>query len=493
MDHSATFARLFSRLVSLLIHDAHNVDQQKVTLRAAVAVGKQGPVRLTVREGELMADDEPMPTVLPGVSDVAARMAACGLREIIFEASPRAAAVLDRARELAGGRMNGSGVAEPVAALAPLTEFAVPEAARNDQERGPEREAGVPGLVSEDISAMFFQFSAIGAAKDSPETLVARLETVENPSEAIRLLDGAVTQAETAAREGKPAVVADLMYGVVRCERSAADEDVKRAYVLALRRMSRQLTLRPVAALMSRDPERRAHVVEVLARTGQDGAEALIDQMTQAQTTEDRQAMFDVLMQLDAAVPALINMLGDARWFVARNAADLLAEMKPVAAESSLVGLLHHPEGRVRRSATNALMQLGTESARQAVRAAVRDPEPEVRMQAAFAIAAHRDPETAATLITAIDKEADTDVQLAMLLALGRVGTLEAVQRLIRAAEPEHGLFKKKATAVRVAAVQALASVNSAAARDALKALASDRDKDVRDTVARLAQQNQRP
>jgi len=83
-------------------------------------------------------------------------------------------------------------------------------------------------------------------------------------------------------------------------------------------------------------------------------------------------------------------------------------------------------------------------------------------------------------------------VQLAMLLALGRVGTTDAVERLIKAAEPERGFFKKKATAFRVAAVQALAEVRSPAAQAALKSLASDKEKEVRDTVARLAKKDKR-
>src|SRR5258708_7462129 len=36
MDYSTTFARHFSRLVSLLIHDVGNTDEQKMALRALV-------------------------------------------------------------------------------------------------------------------------------------------------------------------------------------------------------------------------------------------------------------------------------------------------------------------------------------------------------------------------------------------------------------------------------------------------------------------------
>ena len=515
MEYSATFARLFSRLVSLLVYDAENVDEQKMALRAVVAVAKQGPMRMAVRDGMLYADDELMPGVLPGVREVADRMTTGGLREILFDNECAAADVLGVARLLGGPPRDRADLVSAFDALATKTIRAMPappvagareapaasvvaEAPRPEPEpppvveAAPEEAPGVPGLVAQDSSAMFYQFSSIGTVKDSPEALLARLQATTNSAETVRLLDDVVTLAETAAREGKAEAVGTLLYGVVTRESEVADGEVKRTYVMALRRMSKPLLLRVVATLLPRVPDRTEDFVAVLVRMGQDGAEALIDQLTQAQTADDRQVMFDVLQRLDAAVPVLVHMLGDARWFVARNAADLLAEMKAVGAESALVAQLHHADDRVRRSATNALMQLGTESARQAVRLAVRDAAPQVRMQAAFAIAAHRDPQTATTLITAIDAEQDSDVQLAMLLALGRVGTAEAVERLVRAAEPERGFFKKKSTAFRVAAVQALAEAKSPGAQAALKALASDKEKEVRDTVARLSQSGRR-
>ena len=90
MEHSATFARLFARLVSLLIHEGENVDEQKMALRAVVAIGKQGAVRLRANGGTLYADGEPMAEVLPGVREVAARMNAGQLSEIEFERQPAA-------------------------------------------------------------------------------------------------------------------------------------------------------------------------------------------------------------------------------------------------------------------------------------------------------------------------------------------------------------------------------------------------------------------
>ena len=71
-------------------------------------------------------------------------------------------------------------------------------------------------------------------------------------------------------------------------------------------------------------------------------------------------------------VPTLIHMLGDARWFVARNAAELLGEMQAREAEPQLTELLRHSDDRVRRAATSALMRLGTSRAMQAIQDALQ-------------------------------------------------------------------------------------------------------------------------
>lgn len=509
MELSATFVRLFARLVWLLVHDEANVNEQKMSLRGVVSVGKQGAVRLRVADDALYADDELVLPVLSGVPELTARMRAGGVRELEFAKRPAAGEVLALARALAAvdperpapdelhrriaeiGAKTGRVVradAAPAETPAAAEEPSPPPAPAAEAQVAP----AVAGLVSQDTGGMFYQFSSIGTVKDSPDALLRRLAESGSPAETIRLLDDAVALADTAARQGKPLAVLDLLRGMIAHEASAADPDVKRAYVMALRRSSKPLLLRAVAAQLTQAPERRDDVMAVLVRMGQDGAEAVIDQLTQAQTNDDRAVLFDVLARLEGSVPALVAMLGDARWFVARNAADLLGELKAVSAEGALVRLLRHSDERVRRAATNALMQLGSETAREAVREAVRDRSPQVRMQAAFAIAANGDPKTATTLITAIDVEEDTDVQLAMLLALGRVGTASAVERLIRAAEPERGFFKKKSTAFRVAAVQALAEVKSPLSEAVLKTLASDREKEVRDTVARLTQKGRR-
>jgi len=188
----------------------------------------------------------------------------------------------------------------------------------------------------------------------------------------------------------------------------------------------------------------------------------------------------------ERANPIVVNLLG---FLVeqgrAREIDRVVGEMSAVAAEGALIDLLRHSDDRVRRSATNALLKLGTPNALKTVYEAVGDASPEVRMQAAAAISTKRDGRTSLTLIRAIEDEADADVQIAMIAALGRVATAEAVQKLLKLAEPDSRLFRKKPTNIRVAAVQALGEAKTPAAIQALKDLSADKEREVRDTASR--------
>ena len=74
-------------------------------------------------------------------------------------------------------------------------------------------------------------------------------------------------------------------------------------------------------------------------------------------------------------------------------------------------------------------------------------------------------------------------MQHACLAALGKIASGDSIRFLTKAAQPATGLFKKKATAYRVAAVRALGEARTPAARGALQNLLHDKEKDVREAV----------
>jgi HEAT repeat protein len=307
--------------------------------------------------------------------------------------------------------------------------------------------------------------------------------TVRN---AARLLDELAIAAEGRAEEHRWEVVAQVFHEFVRGE-VAADHnaELRRAYTLALRRISKPTIIRGVAGLLPRRPELRDGLQEVLLRLGADGAEALIDLLTTADVLTDRRAYLAALAKCRDAVPTLIHLLGDGRWYVVRNAADLLGEMRATEAETALVEVATHREERVRRSVATALARLGSPRAIQAAQQMLSDPVPEVRVHAVQGLGATKWPRVVSVLSRALDSEHDGEVQAVILAALGRQASDEAVARLVRAAEPEGRLFKRKPTALRVSAVQALAEANTPAALAALRKFTEDKERDVRHAAAR--------
>jgi HEAT repeat protein len=85
------------------------------------------------------------------------------------------------------------------------------------------------------------------------------------------------------------------------------------------------------------------------------------------------------------------------------------------------------------------------------------------------------------SLIRALDREDDSRVQMAMLAALGQLGTPQAIEKLVEIARTDKGLLvKKRPTPLRVAAVHALGQVNASGSLAALQSLLRDKEKAIR-------------
>jgi len=543
MDHSVTFACHYARLLWLVLHEPANVDEQKASLRALVTVSKDGAVSMTASGDSLSANASAVPGALSGVRDLARQMGSHGLAEMEFDAGAAAAGILGSARLLAGEAVVGDGgaaalsrlqalgaagvrfvarapaqtVAAPAPAAAPVA-LPVPAAvvaAPASAPLAPAAPLGEPstlpdfGLEGVDVldeqamqaklrptpranvaipassesrtegGGMFEQFAASRTPTTSHTELLAQLDQATGVNVLTRVLDDLVAIAEAAARDVRPALVCEILCRVTQREPQIHEFESKRAFVMAQRRLAKPQLLRALTQELPHAGAQRDAFIAVLVRAGEDGADALIEQIAAMSGQNERRVYFDALLQLQAGIPTLIHMLGDARWFVARNAAELLGEMQAREAEPQLTELLRHPDDRVRRAATSGLMRLGTTRAMNAIQEALKDGAPAMRMQAAAALVARKDVKTAATLVRALEEEKDDEVQAAFLLALGKLATPDAVQRLLKAVEAERGLFKKKSTAFRVAAVQGLGEARTPEAIEALKGLASDKDDDV--------------
>jgi HEAT repeat protein len=512
MDYSVTFARHFARLVWLLTHEPANVDEQKAVLRALVTVAREGFVTLGARLGQLTANGSALPLALSGVTEVVDRLTAHGARTVDVDRGATAADIIRAARQLAAGsadlspvsgatvRFGGGAVAddareEPLvdagrAAMLPEFDFGemiedpIAAALERPTPARP-RPAQPPPPTSRRAASggLFGQFSAEQSSSATDAELLARFDAETSPDDIIGLLGELAARAETAMSAGRTAMAAEIFHRIVHREHDARESDVKRAFVLTVKRLTKPALLQAVVTDLTGSAEANARARQVLARTGEDGADAVIERLAAEDGRKARLVFFDVLVQLQAGVPTLLHMLGDARWYVARNAAALLGEMQARDAEKPLAALLHHDDERVRHAAIVALIRLGTSRSMPMIQEALRDPAPQIRMQAAAALVGRKESNITGLLLRALDDERDDEVTASFLLALGRLGTPEAVARLIATAEPDKGIFRRKPVALRVAAVQALAETAGGDALAALTTLQGDKDEDVRATA----------
>ncbi|MDQ2665290.1 MAG: HEAT repeat domain-containing protein [Gemmatimonadota bacterium] len=520
MDHTVVLARQFAQLTWLLLHEPANTEEQKSALRALHNTAKLGAVSLAVHGADLEANGEPVPRVLTGVEDLLTQLSQHGLAMLTVDAQAKPGDLLSAARILASMPVidDGGAAAESqrIAAGAMTVRFvARPRFVREraHRETTSTEVRGVEGMefgevfddplavakarstprATQAISApadsrggggLFEQFAASRAPTESYDVVLSRVETTNDSGVIARSLEDLVVLTEAAAREGKPAVVAEIMFRLGRREPQLEHFEAKRAFVMVLWRLARPELLHLVATQLTHDDAKRDDNVAVLVRAGENGAVALIERLSSTTHLDDRRIYVKALGRMDSCVAALLRMLSDTRWIAVRNAAELLGELQVAEAEQPLSALLQDGDERIRKSATATLMKLGTPRALELIQRALADPAPQARIHAVAALAARKDVRASVPqLLRALEVEKDEEVQSAFFMALGRVGTPDAVQRLAVAAAPRKGIFDRKTTGHRVAAVSALGEARAAEALSMLRSLMQDKDMDVRNAA----------
>ena len=504
MDFAVTFARHFARLIWLIRSQPGLVDDQKGALRAVVTVLKEGAVTLRPDEGRLLANGTPLPDILTGVKDVAGILSGAVTYSLTFEQAAPPADILGVARLIA--TESPDPLVQRMAQLAPRTvkmasveEGAIPGRARATATLTTELIAEIEADKARAEAAAAEAVAPVEAAPKGAtgdptlDALLTRLAATVDTNAATALLEELASRIDIRAREGNLPVVVRGISALLDLEASIVDQDMRRNYLVTTRRLFSPQILRVVMPLLQREADIRAILLRLLERAAEDGAAIVFEEIQRAGTLGERAELVKLMRELPSAIPVLVKMLTDPRWFTVRMSAELLGELGTPEAERAIADVLRHSDERVRRTATAAISRFDTPFAVDALYRALTDISAHVRLQAVHGLAARRaNPKAASVVVSAIDDEPEIEVQLAEIAALGKFATSDAVAKLTRAAEPDGRLFRRKNPAYRVAAVQALAEARTPAALSTLQTLLNDREKDVRDAVVRMMTQAQR-
>lgn len=545
MIYSQRFVQHFDRLVRLLADAPMEIAEQKEALRELRGHVADGEVTIIATEGGVSVNGRAADAELVEPGTIGARMLAHGVQRLFVARDAAAADLLTTARALASlpgdpemmplsllelrtvrvssslepprpslpelspgalspffddasfGLLPASGGYEPVPENLPAGSALGEEGMANDAAAaaaaaasGVGRPTPVLGAQIVGATALIHTASSVADQEAYHTDLLDRLAAAERLPEVNRLLEELAARVERATRDGEGDIVRDVMFDVLRREEDCDVHEFRLAFHMCLRRIVTPSHLRTVAQLIPRQPKERDTLLYILGRCGEEGADQVIDLLVAAQSPSDRRAYFETLIRLQAGEAAVLHMLGDQRWYVVRNAAELLGEMGVASAEDALVGVLKHRDDRVQKAALSALCKLNTVRGYHALREALVAPDAGMRAHAASTMAGSSYPYAAATLRRALREEQDPEVQQVMVAALGRLGTEDAVSLLNDVAAPPRSLlFRSRATPLRLAAVRALADAGTAGAQETLTKLARDRDAEVRGVATRALEQ----
>ncbi|WP_337171478.1 HEAT repeat domain-containing protein [Gemmatimonas aurantiaca] len=343
-----------------------------------------------------------------------------------------------------------------------------------------------------------------GMTSSVAATALTRLTAAHGDDAANHAVDQLVQVLDDAEYRGDAHVVEGIARACVAQVHAVGTGGTRLALERLLRRLQHRRTLELIGERLPHVPDRLI-LLELFARAGEIAVEILVNQLMRVQDAPARRAYFDSIVSLDLGATLLFELVRDPRWYVVRNAVALLGEMGVEYADTAMLPLVTHEDDRIRIAVARALIRLGSAKALAGLHGLIDDRNAEVRRIAAAsygltssASGSVRPP--AARLAMALERETDEDVALEMLASLGRLGSADAVQRLLRIAlppqQPQDGSERPapRESYLRVAAIESLLRARGQAVVPALESLRNDPDPDVAAAVAAaLATSARRP
>jgi HEAT repeat protein len=488
---AAIAATLSSVLTLLRAQPARREDQARAFKAFLMALG-EGPLELHVSQSGAELSGLPVTADLPGVAELVDHLRGHGIASVRLPGRLPPAAILSVLRALSSPVGRFDSVEHLVADIDPETRLLVHIGAAGEDADDTEQVNQAPGFIAGDEimhgSALPTEIGEAHSYRhlgrvpgEQREEALRQLEADPTGAEAPGRLESVVAGVDSALRERNYDAVVATAAAVARLERDLPEGELKRTYQIAIRRMLPSKAIEHIARLTA--GPRRQEALEVLKHAGADASETLLQELVESESMEQRRALYAALRQVNTASPMLGRLLLHDEWFVVRNVAELCGDLRAEDTVPQLARHVSHGDERVRRAVAGALAKIGTSLAVEPLRQLLHDASPQVRLQAVQGLDGARSRGLAMSLALAAEEETNPDVLRELLLALGRIGTPDAVQALARAAAPGRRLFNRRPLATRLAAIAGLRIAGSPPAATALQGLLGDDELSVRDAA----------
>jgi HEAT repeat protein len=228
----------------------------------------------------------------------------------------------------------------------------------------------------------------------------------------------------------------------------------------------------------SREPKEQDQCHAILRLLGTKVAYVIIQRLCVADTLFTRKALATALVKIGTpALPALLTMLQDDRWYVVRNIVAILGEINDRTSLAELKKPAIHPDERVRKETIRSLVKIGGKDAETIIISLLHDKDPGIVQQAILSLGIMKS-QMALPPLMDILLERDVflkniELKLGALQAIGRIGDKRATPHLITMLNATNWLAMGKGDELKIAAASALGQIGDEAALGPLKARAS--------------------
>lgn len=213
------------------------------------------------------------------------------------------------------------------------------------------------------------------------------------------------------------------------------------------------------------------------AAIGQTLAYPLIQRLCVAESLHARKTIAIALTRSgEAAIPAIIPMLKDERWYVVRNMVTILGEIGSLEAVNALQMTALHPEPRVRKEVIKSFLKIDPQAAEHTLISLIDDEDEDVVRQAIYSLGTIRSRGAVRRfldIVTAPDMFLNNlSLKKKVLAALGKIGDHQATATLMDIIASRGWLAPGRWQEFKIAAAAALGQLGDETAIPLLKKLA---------------------
>jgi len=230
--------------------------------------------------------------------------------------------------------------------------------------------------------------------------------------------------------------------------------------------------------LADRNFKAKENAYGILARLGKKAVDPTIQKLNSSDNIHSRKALATVLIRIGKpAVPALLALLKDHRWYVVRSMLAILGEIRCSECVSELRPTLHHEDVRVVKESIRCLTKTGGPEAVEMLIDLLADQDQSVKGQAIFSLGILKSEKAVDPLMDIVRKRdlflKTLQLKKDAVRSIGLIGSKKPLPRLMKIVGKRHLFAAGRWRELKIAAVGAIGLIGGEASYDFLLSMAA--------------------